>query len=453
MNTNSSDPSLPIPIFDPPSQLPADDSVASPPDAKPQPRLRCADRQIVVPAMPLEDLLTPEHHARTVWQFVQGLDLTPLLQAIRAVEGGPGRPATDPRIWVALWLYATIEGIGSARALDCLCSNHHGFRWLCGGVTVNYHSLADFRVDHLDFLDNLLTHSVATLMEQDLVDLNRVAQDGMRVRASAGAASFRRRPTLEQCLQDAQAQVQRLHAELETDPAEANRQQQKARARAAREREERVRQALQRMPELEAKKKAEAKEQARVSTTDPEATVMKMADGGFRPAYNIQYSTDTKSQIIVGVDATTSGSDQGQMSPLVEQIHERFGEYPGAVLVDGGFAKHEDIEVVSQPSKGCTVYAPVPKPKNDTTDRHAPHSKDSAAVAEWRQRMATAAAQIIYRERAATAECVNAQTRNRGLRQLRVRGLAKVKAIALWFAVAHNVMRALSLRAALAAQR
>jgi transposase len=453
MNTNSSDPSLPIPIFDPPIQLPADDSVASAPGAKPQPRLRCADRQIVVPPMLLEDLLTPEHHARAVWQFVQGLDLTPLLQAIRAVEGRPGRPATDPRICVALWLYATVEGIGSARALDWLCSHHHGFRWLCGGVTVNYHSLADFRVAHLDFLDNLLTHSVATLMEQDLVDLNRVAQDGMRVRASAGAASFRRRPTLEHCLHDAQTQVQRLRAELETDPAEANRQQQKARERAAREREERVRQALERMPELEAKKKAEAKEQARVSTTDAEATVMKMADGGFRPAYNIQYSADTKSQIIVGVDVTTSGSDQGQMSPLVEQIHERFGQYPGAVLVDGGFAKHEDIDVVSQPSKGCTVYAPVPKPKNDTTDRYAPHSKDSAAVAEWRQRMATAEAQIIYKERAATAECVNAQARNRGLRQLLVRGLAKVKAIALWFAVAHNVMRALSLRAALAAQR
>src|SRR5262249_35906828 len=160
--------------------------------------------------MLLEDLLTPEHHARTIWAFVQGLDLTPLLADIRAVEGGPGRSATDPQIWVALWLYATVEGIGSARALDWLCTHHHGFRWLCGGVSVNYHSLADFRVGHLDFLDDLLTHSVAVLLEQDLVDLNRVAQDGLRVRASAGAASFRRRPTLEQCWQQAHEQVQRL---------------------------------------------------------------------------------------------------------------------------------------------------------------------------------------------------------------------------------------------------
>jgi Transposase DDE domain len=290
------------------------------------------------------------------------------------------------------------------------------------------------------------------LVAENLVDLNRVAQDGMRVRASAGAASFRRRPTLEQCLEEAHIQVQRLRAELETDPAEANRQQQRARERAAREREERVRKALERMPELEAKKKADAKEKARASTTDPEATVMKMADGGFRPAYNIQYSTDTKSQIIVGVDVSTAGSDQGQMAPVVEQIHQRFDQYPEEVLVDGGFAKHEDIDTVSEPSKGCTVYAPVPQPKDDRRDRYAPHAKDSAAVAAWRQRMATADAQIIYKDRAATAECVNALARNRGLRQLLVRGVAKVKAIALWFAIAHNVMRGVSLRAELAVQ-
>ena len=453
MNTNSSPQSVSLPAAVPVLHPSAGDSPAAVAAPKPPPRLRCADRQLVVPAMALEDLLTPEHHARTVWQFVQGLDLTTLLATIRAVEGHPGRSATDPKIWVALWLYATLEGIGSARALDWLCVNHHGFRWLCGGVSVNYHSLSDFRVGHLDFLDDLLTHSVATLMEQDLVDLNRVAQDGMRVRASAGAASFRRRPTLEQCLQEAKIQIQRLRAELEKDPAEANRQQQKARERAARERAERVRKALERMPELEAKKKADAKETARASTTDPEATVMKMADGGFRPAYNIQYSADTKSQIIVGVAVTTSGSDQGQMPPLVEQIHERFQQYPKEMLVDGGFANHADIDTVSAPSPGCTVYAPVPKSKVETKDRYAPHPKDSAAVAEWRQRMATEAAKEIYKDRAATAECVNAQARNRGLRQLLVRGVAKVKAIALWFAIAHNLMRGMSLRAALVAQR
>jgi transposase len=395
-------------------------------------------------------LLAPQHLARTVWEFVQGLDLTSLLETIRSVEGRPGRPAIDPKLLVALWLYATIEGIGSAREVAWLCSHHHGFRWLCGGVEVNYHTLADFRVAHLDFLDELLTPSVAPLMEQDLVDLNRVAQDGMRVRASAGAASFRRRPTLERCLQDAQTQVQRLRDEVANDPGVASRRQQKARERAAREREERIRKALERMPEMEAKKKADAKEKARVSTTDAEAPVMKMADGGFRPAYNVQFSTDTNAQVIVGVEVATCGSDQGQMAPMVEQIHERYEQYPKDVLVDGGFVKHDDIDTLSAPEQGCTVYGPVPKPKAGK-DRYAPRATDSAAVAAWRQRMASAEAQAIYKDRAATAECVNALARNRGLRQLLVRGVAKVKAIALWYAIAHNLLRAVSLRAALAA--
>ncbi len=434
----------------PTTQPLVDDSPSSAAAPKPQPRLRCADRQTLLPAMPLEDLLAPEHLARTVWEFVQGLDLTPLLESIRSVEGRPGRPAIDPQILVALWLYATIEGIGSARAVAWLCANHHGFRWLCGGVEVNYHTLADFRVAHIEFLDDLLTHSVATLMGQDLVDLNRVAQDGLRVRASAGAASFRRRPTLERCLQDAQTQVQRLRDEIATDPGEASRRQQKARERAAREGEERICKALERMPEMEAKKKAD-KEKARVSTTDPEATVMKMADGGFRPAYNVQFSTDTASQIIVGIEVATCGSDQGQMAPMVEQIHERYEQYPQEVLVDGGFVKHDDIDTVSAPEKECTVYGPVRQPKDASKDRYAPHATDSAAVAAWRQRMATPEAQAIYKDRAATAECVNALARNRGLRQLWVRGVAKVKAIALWYALAHNLRRAVSLRTALAA--
>ena len=162
-------------------QIPAEGGQPVNTPEKPKPRLHCADRETLVPAMRLEDLLTPEHHARTVWQFVQGLDLTPLLNTIRAVEGGPRAPAINPQIPVALWLLATIEGIGSPRALDYLCGHHHAFRWLCGGVSVNYHTLADFRVHHLEFLDGLLTHSVATLMAEDLVDLNRVAHDGMRI--------------------------------------------------------------------------------------------------------------------------------------------------------------------------------------------------------------------------------------------------------------------------------
>jgi transposase len=413
------------------------------------PRLRRAQRdQVVMRCLTLEALLPEDHRARIVWDYVQGLDLTSLYQQILAVEGGKGRAPTDPRILLALWLYATVEGVGSARALARLCEEHLAYQWLAGDVPMNYHTLSDFRTGHPELLDDLLTKSVATLMEQDLVDLNRVAQDGMRVRASAGAASFRRRPTLERCLQEAQEQVARLRAEVETDPAKAHAQQHQANLRAARERAERVQQALNRLPELEAKKKPDEKERARASTTDPEASVMKMADGGFRPAYNVQFSTDTQSKVIVGVEVITSGSDAGQMPPMVEQIEERHEKTPEAMLVDGGFAKHEDIEAVSKPEGGTTVYAPVPKSRNPAIDEHAPHRRDSAVVSAWRQRMATPEAQAIYKERAATAELINAQARNRGLWQFRVRGLAKIKVIALWYALAHNLMRALALRAA-----
>jgi len=415
------------------------------------PRLRRARRdQVVMRCLPLDAMLPEDHRARSVWAYVQGLDLTPLYQQIRAVEGGKGQAATDPRILLALWLYATAEGIGSARALALLCEEHVAYQWLAGDVSMNYHTLADFRTAHPEFLDELLTKSVATLMEQDLVDLNRVAQDGMRVRASAGASSFRRRPTLEHCLEQAQEQVARLRAEVETDPAKAHEQQYQAHVRAARERSERVQQALNRLPELEAKKKPDEKDKARASTTDPEATVMKMADGGFRPAYNVQFSTDTATKVIVGVEVITSGSDAGQMPPMVEQIQQRHDQAPDAMLVDGGFAKHEDIEAVSKPEVGTTVYAPVPKSRNPSIDEHSPHRRDTPVVTEWRQRMATPEAQAIYKERAATAELINAQCRNRGLWQFRVRGLAKVKMIALWYALAHNLLRAVALRDAAA---
>jgi hypothetical protein len=213
-----------------------------------------------------------------------------------------------------------------------------------------------------------------------------------------------------------------------------------------------LQQALTRLPELEAKKKAAEKTKARCSRTDPEAPVMKMGDGGFRPAYNFQFATATKSQVIVGVEVTTRGSDQGQLAPLVEQIHERFGQRPQEALVDGGFASHADLEAVSAPDQGCVVYAPVPEPKDPQRDRYPPLEGDSPAVAAWRGRMGTEPAQASYQERAASAECVNALARNRGLRQLTVRGRRKAKAIALWYAIAPNLQRVVSLRAALVAQ-
>jgi transposase len=433
--------------------LPAEPNARSVDAPRGRPRLQRPDRdQVELRPTHLDALLPPDHRARLVWDFVTGLDLAPLHDRIRAVEGGPGRPPIDPAILLALWLYATLEGVGSARALARLCDEHDAYRWLCGGVGVNHHTLADVRVEHADILDGLLTASVAALMADGLVTLDRVAQDGVRVRASAGAASFRRRDALDEALAEAEAQVDALRAELDDDPGATSRRVAAARERAGRERVERVRHALDQLPALEAARKRNGKApgDARASTTDPEARVMKMADGGFRPAVNAQLASDTASQVIVGVDVGDVGSDQGQLGPMVRQIERRYDRPPDAVLVDGGYVALDDFAALSLSHPGITIYAPPTTPRDPTRDPHLPLPDDPPAIAAWRVRMGTQAAKDIYRERAATAECVNALARNRGLRQLPVRGLAKVRAVLLWFALAHNLMRTVALRRAAA---
>jgi hypothetical protein len=239
---------------------------------------------------------------------------------------------------------------------------------------------------------------------------------------------------------------------VEEDPAATDRRQKAARCRAARERAERIKAALERLPGLEAKKGPQEKDKARCSTTDACATVMKMADGGFRPAYNFQFATDTGTQVIAGVAVETSGSDAGQMVPMVDQVEDRSGKVPPEWPVDGGFAQHDQIDAASAPERGCTVYAPVPKPRDPKVDRFEPKPGDSAPVAAWRQRMATDQDKAVYKDRAATAECINALARGRGLIRVWVRGLVKVKAVALWYALAHNLLRAAHLRGAAAGQ-
>ena len=218
--------------------------------------------QMELRAVDLEGLLSQDHPARAVWDFVESLDLRPLELQVQSVEGRAGRPATDPRIFMALWLYATVEGVGSARALERLTQQHDAYCWICGGVSVNHHSLSDFRVVHGEFLDEVLTQSVAALMSEGLVKLNRVAQDGIRVRANAGAASFRRQPTLERCLAEAKEQIDLLRQELKEEPEATSRRQAAARQRAVEDRHRRVTEALAQMPDVASKRPAKEKDQA-----------------------------------------------------------------------------------------------------------------------------------------------------------------------------------------------
>ena len=474
------------------------DSAAALKRSMPQgaPRVQSAVRnQVELRACDLDAALPAEHQARAVWAFVQSLDLQALYARIRAVEGSVGRAPIDPAILMSLWLYATLDGVGSARELDRLCDSDDAYRWLCGGVGVNHHTLGDFRVEHTLWLDIQLTRNVAALLSQGLVSMNRVAHDGMRVRAHAGAASFRRRETLEQLMQDAEGQVQALKQELGDDPGAGTRRVRAARQRAASEREQRIERAIKAMDEIDKSLSGKSKkrpadtspvdttqdetaraeaavqdqpkgeqtaEQApkepkqtkkpkepRVSTTDHEARVMKMADGGFRPAFNAQLAVDTATLIITGVELINSGSDMNQMLPMHEQHQHRYARVPEQWLTDGGFAKHEHIEQLD--ARASKVFAPVLAPRDKQRDRHERLPTDSQALGQWRERMGTHEAKQIYKERAASIECANAHLRNRGLQRFNVRGLSKARAVLLWHALAHNLKRMMALNFAFAA--
>ena len=406
------------------------------------PRYETANRhQIELVPIDLDGLLPPGHAARLVWRFVEGLDLRAFYAAIQAREGHAGRAAIDPKILVALWLYATIDGVGSAREVDRLCFAHDAYRWIRGGVSVNYHTLSDFRVAHQAALDDLLTQSIAVLLRKGGMTLARVAQDGTRVRAHASLKSFRRRPTLEAALRVARQQVDRTVRQ----GAEHGARQAAAETRATREHEERIDAALAELPAVEAAKQRQGSTTApRASTTDPTARVMRFSDGGFRPGYNIQLASDVDGRAIVGVAVTNVGSDQGELIPMLVQIERRTGRRPEALLADGGFVSKETVTTIEE-AGGTTLYAPVMKPKSNR-DPGQPCGGDTPAVAAWRARMATATAKALYKRRAPTAEGLNADACvHRTLGRVLVRGLAKVHSWALWVALAINVLRAMEI--------
>lgn len=378
--------------------------------------------------------------------MVGRLDLAAFYSSIEAREGVAGAPAIDPKVLLSLWVYATSKGEGSAREVWRLTQEHLAYRWLCGGVDVGYHTLSDFRSDNGEKLSDLMTQVLALLMSKDLVDLSRVAQDGTRVRASAGAASFRRGETLDVLMRQAREHLDAVTEEGK-DP-EIGARRAAARKRGAAQRIARLEEALEQLPEVvETKKRSGAKDStARVSTTDPDARVMKMGDGGFRPAFNAQLATTAdNARVIVGVAVTNRGSDAGESTPMLEQIEQRTGVRPGEILVDGGYVQHEAIDQAA--ALDVTVYGPVPKPrKPDDRDPHAPRPGDSAAVAAWRARMATDQAKEIYRDRAATAETVNADAKaHRGLSHLVVRGQDKVFSCTVLFALTYDVLRLITL--------
>jgi transposase len=473
----------------------------------------------------LDSLLGSDHPARLIWSYVVQLDLSTLVARIKAREGVPGHPAITPYLLLALWLYATSEGVVSARLLARLCESDDAYRWLCGGVSVNHRTLGEFRVDNADLLNRLLTQSVVALAAEGLIDLDMMAQDGVRVRASAGAASFRRGETIEQQIADLLPVVEALAKEVDSDPAADEQRLRKRRAQKAQERMSRLKAAVVKVAEIEAlqskekpakppkqtkkpaknkkppksKKTKEASEpQAapqsetpaeetrnkqeaskpevasesedlpqpvpdvepaqeqpsasaqdskkpkppRVSTTDPDARVIKMPDGGFRPAYNMQIASIAGEQIIVAVDVSTSSSDRGLARPMLEKINAIYGKLPKRHLIDGGFAKNEDIEWAH--GVDVDVYCP-PITNKHNTDPYAPRESDGPGMSALRQRMNSEEGKATYGERP-IHECINARGRTFGLTQLTVRGRDKALTGLTLVALTNNVLQGERLR-------
>lgn len=408
--------------------------------------------QIELRAVDIESLIGESHPARVIWAYVEGLDLSELEARIKARDDRPGHPATSPRLLLALWLVATSDGVGSARALERLCDQHDVYRWLCGGVGVNYHTLSDFRVGNADLLDRLLAEHLAALADARLVDLDSLAQDGVRVRANAGAASFRREATLNEQLATAETIIEQLKQEVDANSDASNQRMKAAKERAARERCDRLKAAKAALGEIKERRVQRAKERGngkkpkepRASTSDPDARIMKMADGGFCPAYNVQVTSPAGEQIVVDVEVCNNGSDRGLMRPALERSCARNGRLPKQHLVDGGFTSAEDIEWAH--TEGVEVFCPPTQSKHGT-DPYLPRRGDGPGVLAWRARMASEAGQQRYKLRS-ICECIHARWRNWDLRQLTVRGIEKVRAVVLLYALTNNILQGHRLQAA-----
>lgn len=409
-------------------------------------RVQHAQRsQIEMQLFALDQLIDQDHQVRIVWAYVQSLNLDPLFRKFKVDQHSTGRSAIDPAILMTLWLYATLDGVGSAREVARRCKDHLPYMWICGGVGVNYHTLSDFRVENTEFLESVLVDSIASLVDQGLVPLKTIAQDGMRVRASAGTSSFRRSPSLDKLQQLADDHLKKLQAENEGERNEADKRTEAAKLRAAEERQKRIAEARRQQEKLaeqrEKRRKGTGKE-TRVSTTDPDARKMKMPNGGFDPAFNVQFSSDADTRIIVDFDVVNQGTDSGLLKPSTDRVKERYKKSPNRVLVDSAYTTQSDVTDLER--VGTRVYGTLPnasKLLRNGKDPHERQSRDSDEYARFRHRMRSRWAQLIYQLRPSVAEFPNADCRNRGLYQFTVRGLKKVRSVTLWHILAFNLRR------------
>ena len=421
-------------------------------------RLLYANRkQIEMKMGCLDDLLPTDHPARCIWEYLEGIDLSKSINTVKSIEGCAGRPAIDPKILTALWLYATVEGIGSAYVLTQYTKEHIAFQWICGDVRVERRTISQFRIDNGELFDDLLAQGIAILVKAGVVTLEEIAQDGLRVRASAGRGSFRKEASIDELHALAKERINELKNELDADPSSCKRRQEADKNRGAQDRLDRIAKAkaefrnyAEQADEVRKRHKKkvmtdEEKKEVRVSSTDPEARIMKMPDGGFRPAYNFQVAVDTKETIIVGMDVVNAGSDGGQMLRMYERIKARLGKSPENYLSDGGFKNKADVDQMTR--DGCTIFMPVQErsKRGIVKNPYEPKPNESEEMGQLRMRMGQESAKKAYKRRASTVELVNANLRMMDLYQVTVRGMEKVRGVANMFAATYNIMRTMAL--------
>lgn len=329
-------------------------------------------KQLLLRPIDVEKLVSEQHPVRAIWVLVDQLDVAAFYSDLGAFEGEAGRPPWDPKVLISLWIYAYKDGISSAREITRRCEYHPAYQWLTGMEVVNYHTLADFRVQHQPALDRLFIEVLGVLSHQGLITLKRVMHDGTKIKAWAADKSFRRQATLESHLKEARKQVEAMG-----DPRSEQLSQRvaQARKRALREKKERLEAALKELEQLKAtaskttaneQGEKEKKKQSRASTTDAQARVMLGAKGAYGPAYNIQISTDAKAKIIVGVGVTQCSSDAGELPAAVERIGTNLGQKPEQMVVDGAYPTHEAIEAMAV--TGIDLIGPLPERKKPGWD-------------------------------------------------------------------------------------
>ncbi len=449
-------------------------------------------------AVDVERLIGEDHPARAIWALVGRLDLSRFYEGIESSAEEGGRPAFDPQLLISLWVYAYTQGIGSAREVARRCEHDPAFQWLTGLDEVNYHTLADFRVEKQKELDELFTQVLAALSKEGLITLEQVMQDGTKIKAQASVRSYRQEETIREHLERARRRVAEMGDPRNEETSPRTKQ---ARERARREQQERLENALQELEKLQERKQGE---QAK----------MHHSDGGLALSYNAQISADAAHGLIVGVAVTPEVNDYAQLLPAVERVEERLKKKPRQMVADAGYTTRETIEAMAErkidflgsltgaeklsradtmdrlpPSafvydrerdcfvcpegkllgyegrhtkkKGFTYYRyeaewrdcqscarkPQCCPENQKQGRSVVRGEESAAVLAFHQKMATEKAQAQYRRRGGVVEFCHAWIKSKlGLRQFHVRGLVKVQMEMLWACLTYNLQQWIRLR-------